>query len=155
MEKQNIEQDYKPIPHEELIEPKKDWLLIARAIFFFLVLAGAGIYLWLQNNKENDRIILDENINIVNIVDDQISGDASDEIVEPNIEEAISIDCLPEQRNADVCIEIYQPVCATVNVQCIKAPCPPIEQTFGNSCQACMNGLVSSYTMGECQVDKK
>ena len=28
-------------------------------------------------------------------------------------------ECLPEQRDIDACIEIYQPVCATVNVQCI------------------------------------
>jgi len=66
-------------------------------------------------------------------------------------QDAVSIDCLPEQRNADLCMELYQPVCATVSVQCIKAPCPPIEQTFSNSCNACKNELVSSYTMGECK----
>ena len=58
--------------------------------------------------------------------------------------------CLPEQRNSEVCIKIYQPVCAKVNVQCIKAPCPPMVQTFGNSCEACANPLVESYVEGEC-----
>ena len=62
-------------------------------------------------------------------------------------------ECLPEQRNVDACIEIYQPVCASVNVQCVTTPCGPVQETFANSCKACMNSLVSSYTKGECTVD--
>ncbi|MAG50687.1 hypothetical protein CL621_03580 [archaeon] len=60
------------------------------------------------------------------------------------------IECLPKQRNVDGCIEIYQPVCATVNIQCITTPCNPIKETFENSCKACTNSLVSSYINGEC-----
>jgi len=63
-------------------------------------------------------------------------------------------ECLPEQRNVDACIEIYQPVCATVNVQCVTTPCDPVQETYANSCKACMNSLVSSYTKGECPVDQ-
>ena len=63
-------------------------------------------------------------------------------------------ECLPEQRDVDVCIEIYQPVCATVNVQCVTTPCDPVEETFANSCKACMNSLASTYTEGECPVDQ-
>ncbi|MCK6462417.1 MAG: hypothetical protein L6Q29_01180 [Candidatus Pacebacteria bacterium] len=59
--------------------------------------------------------------------------------------------CTPEQRNVDACAKIYKPVCATVNIQCIKAPCEPIKQTFGNSCEACRNSLVNSYIEGECE----
>jgi hypothetical protein len=62
-----------------------------------------------------------------------------------------TIFCAKEQRNVDACIEIYQPVCATVEIQCIKAPCYPIEETFSNSCNACKNPLVKSYIAGECQ----
>lgn len=62
-------------------------------------------------------------------------------------------ECAPEQRDADVCIEIYQPVCGLVNVQCITTPCPPIEQTFSNSCEACRNSLVDVYTDGACAID--
>lgn len=58
--------------------------------------------------------------------------------------------CLAEQRGAEVCATIYAPVCATVNVQCIKAPCEPIKETFGNSCEACSNDLVEGYVRGEC-----
>ncbi len=61
-------------------------------------------------------------------------------------------ECLPEQRNVDACIEIYQPVCASVNVQCVTTPCDPVQETFANSCKACKNSLVSSYTKGECPV---
>lgn len=60
------------------------------------------------------------------------------------------ISCDPSQRNAEVCAEIYAPVCATVEIQCIRAPCNPIKETFGNSCEACRNSLVKSYTAGEC-----
>ncbi len=62
-------------------------------------------------------------------------------------------ECLPEQRNVDACIEIYQPVCASINVQCVTTPCDPVQQTFSNSCKACTNSLVSSYTNGECTVN--
>jgi len=61
-------------------------------------------------------------------------------------------ECLPEQRNVDACIEIYQPVCASVNVQCVTTPCDPVQETYANSCKACMNSLVSSYTQGECPI---
>jgi hypothetical protein len=63
-------------------------------------------------------------------------------------------ECLPEQRNVDACIEIYQPACASVNVQCVTTPCDPVQETYANSCKACMNSLVSSYTKGECPVDQ-
>jgi len=62
-----------------------------------------------------------------------------------------SAECLPEQRNVDACIEIYQPVCATVQVQCITTPCDPVKETFPNYCYACKNSLVSSYVEGECK----
>ena len=61
-------------------------------------------------------------------------------------------ECLPEQRGIDACIEIYQPVCASVNVQCVTTPCDPVQETFANSCKACMNSLVDSYSKGECPV---
>jgi len=66
----------------------------------------------------------------------------------------VVMECLPEQRNVDACIEIFQPVCATVNVQCVTTPCDPVQETFANSCKACMNSLVSTYTKGECPVDQ-
>lgn len=58
--------------------------------------------------------------------------------------------CSDDQRGADLCAEIYEPVCATVDVQCPKAPCDPVIQTFSNSCVACRNPLVESYTSGAC-----
>lgn len=48
------------------------------------------------------------------------------------------------------CPNVHNPVCASVNVQCIKAPCNPVEETFGNACLACQNTLVQFYRLGEC-----
>lgn len=69
----------------------------------------------------------------------------------PEVAEGKEIKCLDDQRKADVCVQIYAPVCATVQIQCIKAPCYPIEQTFSNPCEACRNSLVETYTEGECK----
>jgi len=60
--------------------------------------------------------------------------------------------CEESQRNADFCTADYTPVCATVEIQCIKAPCYPIQQTFSNVCNACKNPLVKSYIAGACQI---
>lgn len=59
--------------------------------------------------------------------------------------------CGKEQRGTDFCAQVYAPVCAEVQIQCIKAPCNPIKETFSSSCEACKNQLVSSYTAGECK----
>ncbi len=47
-----------------------------------------------------------------------------------------AIDCSPEERNVDACIEIYQPVCGQVQVECIQSPCDPVKEIFSNSCKA-------------------
>lgn len=58
-----------------------------------------------------------------------------------------AIDCTERPQ---ACTKEYMPVCGQVQVQCIKAPCPPIMQTFGNKCEACANSLTISYTEGAC-----
>jgi hypothetical protein len=63
-----------------------------------------------------------------------------------------SVMCTPEQREAEACIEIYAPVCAEQEVQCIKAPCDPVPTTYPNSCFACAEDRVISYTEGACEV---
>ena len=48
-----------------------------------------------------------------------------------------------------MCTMQYAPVCAMVEVQCVRAPCNPVKQTFGNSCMAAAaNATVVSQ--GEC-----
>ena len=34
------------------------------------------------------------------------------------------------------CTMEYKPVCGEVPVVCVKAPCYPVQETFGNRCQA-------------------
>lgn len=55
---------------------------------------------------------------------------------------------LEQEEDMRVCTMQYAPVCAEVQVQCIKAPCLPIQETFGNSCMAWKNPVL--YT-GECR----
>ena len=57
--------------------------------------------------------------------------------------------------NPTICTMEYAPVCAKVQVQCIKAPCPPIEQTFGNKCQMRANKLAVFSHDGECSGEQK
>lgn len=61
------------------------------------------------------------------------------------------------QENEDTiaCTMEYAPVCAKVEIQCIKAPCEPIEQTFGNRCMMEANKLATFLHEGECTVEKK
>ena len=66
-----------------------------------------------------------------------------------------AIDCLLEQRNVDGCIEIYQPVCGQIQVECVTAPCDPVKETFENSCKACVNPRVMSYTQAECLINNE
>lgn len=57
--------------------------------------------------------------------------------------------CTTESRNAQVCNDIYQPVCGwfSQNIKCIKYPCA---NTYSNSCNACQNKDVEYYIDGEC-----
>ncbi len=61
--------------------------------------------------------------------------------------------CPIEQSVPDqgvVCTEIYAPVCAVVEVQCVTAPCDPVKETYSNSCFADADVHVLTYTEGEC-----
>ena len=61
----------------------------------------------------------------------------------------------PSGTPADTaCDDIYKPVCALVQVQCIKAPCPPLFETIGNECEAKKRGnMVLGMTEGNCEKD--
>ena len=50
-----------------------------------------------------------------------------------------------------ICTMEYMPVCASVQVQCIKAPCNPVQQTFGNACGMKANKNATFLYAGECK----
>ena len=61
--------------------------------------------------------------------------------------------CKSQQRNADACIEIYQPVCGAIDtgIRCITQPCDNLEfKTYSNPCFACSDEDVAYYVEGEC-----
>ncbi|MEZ7820824.1 MAG: Kazal-type serine protease inhibitor family protein [Patescibacteria group bacterium] len=49
------------------------------------------------------------------------------------------------------CTREYIPVCGSVQVQCIKAPCNPIFETFSNKCVLSNNKLAKLAYAGECK----
>ena len=52
--------------------------------------------------------------------------------------------------NAQIaCTMEYAPVCASVQVQCITAPCDPVRETFSNTCMA-NAARATNITSGEC-----
>lgn len=61
--------------------------------------------------------------------------------------------CTDADRQAEACIEIYAPVCASYQVQCITTPCNPVPKSYSNSCFACADQNVISYSQGVCASD--
>lgn len=56
-------------------------------------------------------------------------------------------------KNPQKCDKITSPVCWEIQVQCIKAPCYPIEQTFSNQCELEKNNLATFLYAGKCVWD--
>src|SRR3989338_2366898 len=59
-------------------------------------------------------------------------------------------DCTKEQRSAEACIALYQPVCGWYDPEEIQFFRYPCANTFSNSCEACRNKNVVYWTDGEC-----
>lgn len=60
------------------------------------------------------------------------------------------------QSRAEVmCTMEYAPVCGKVQIQCIKAPCEPILQTFSNRCMLEANKLATFMRTGECEKNQQ
>lgn len=55
--------------------------------------------------------------------------------------------CQKNQRNVDVCIQVYDPVCGFTS--------RGKKETFSNSCFACSNPEVNFYVPGECKNESK
>lgn len=53
-------------------------------------------------------------------------------------------------ESISACTMQYAPVCGSVQVQCITAPCNPVRQTFGNSCVAWLSHA-TNVTQGACE----
>lgn len=49
-----------------------------------------------------------------------------------------------------MCTKEYMPVCGEVQVQCVRAPCYPVKETFGNRCEA-MAAHATNIQNGTCE----
>jgi len=79
-----------------------------------------------------------------------VGGKVGNGVGSAGSEDEERIYCDEQGRLAELCIEIYQPVCGwndPEKINCIKYPCA---STYSNSCFACMNEEVLYYTNGEC-----
>ena len=57
--------------------------------------------------------------------------------------------CTPAQKQAQVCPEYYSATCGWFksNILCYSPPC---SQVYANSCFACLDPKIDSYTPGNC-----
>ena len=64
------------------------------------------------------------------------------------------VKCGDNDRKVETCSDPYAPVCGySPNPKCDQAPCPT-RSTYFNSCKACQNEAVISYTKGLCPSDR-
>jgi len=131
-------------------------LLLVASIIFILISKDNIIILDKEENRSDRNYVgySEEECSRIQVLctpDRQYFSDETGcgcELKQPAQEERFN--CTEESRNADFCIEIYQPVCGwndPEKIQCIKFPCAT---TFSNSCFACMDENVLYYTEGEC-----
>ncbi len=67
-----------------------------------------------------------------------------------NVEVAYTGECTAGTTKPVACTKEYMPVCGAINVQCFAAPCPPIQQTFGNRCELNASRHTTFLYAGEC-----
>ncbi len=53
-------------------------------------------------------------------------------------------------KDETFCTMEYKPVCGEKTVYCIRAPCPPVKQTYGNRCEAEKDGA-QNIVEGACE----
>lgn len=59
-----------------------------------------------------------------------------------------------KKEEPKACTREYMPVCGEIQIQCIKAPCYPIKQTFWNKCELESNSLAIYLYNWECLSEK-
>lgn len=87
---------------------------------------------WFVTNVEWD--LYDSNV-VIDYEDGHIIWQIT--LTKKQLQKAIDND-----KDSKICTMEYNPVCAELQVQCIKAPCNPVQQTFSNSCMAGDNPIL-------------
>lgn len=95
------------------------------------------------NSTESNRIVT--SISTVESIKNPLSERVDDA-------KLVSVEC--KDPRPTICTREYNPVCAIrdTGVRCITEPCPSSERySYANSCTACADLDVISYTQGECE----
>ncbi len=74
-------------------------------------------------------------------IGDLVGGD-DEEDVEEVVEEVAWETCTEGQKTADVCSDVYAPVCGDDGI------------TYGNACNGCSSGNIDTYVLGKCVVSR-
>ena len=81
---------------------------------------------------------------------EEIFIDRNKQIEDEEISYSITHFSSVSESNETVCTADYVPVCGTVAIECISAPCESIEETFSNRCTLNANPNASYLHDGEC-----
>ena len=106
------------------------------AIIIVLIVVGFSIYYSVQKKPvvcTEDARLCSDGTSVV-----RIPPDCEFEAC-PDVDENKNY-CAPESRQADACITLYEPVCGY-----------PEEETYSNSCFACMEEEVEYWVDGDCE----
>jgi hypothetical protein len=135
--------------------------ILGFVVYALVSLAEGNIKGWFVTRKNNiERVLFGEEkyeVTIDTLLDSEASPSSeayptpSDQLDMENEEAIEAMSKNPPHTYEPVtCIEIYQPVCGRVNIQCITTPCDPILQTFENSCFA-KQAKAFDIIDGECE----
>jgi len=112
---------------------------------------------WIETNlgepiTSADGTLTNEGIDVVlKNLGERLDIEVNSKVDVDNIISGLSIHrCGDEERLAETCITLYDPVCGwndSEKIQCIKYPCA---STYSNGCEACKNEGVKYLTPGEC-----
>jgi len=61
------------------------------------------------------------------------------------------IECSPESKKADYCIEVYEPVCGWFTKKPSECQNLYCKESYANHCFACKDKRVFGYTKGKCE----
>lgn len=124
-----------------IVEHNKTLLWVI--LVLFVILIGIVVYLALLNSSEKKIIGGDKDEHGCLIAAGYSWNETKEECVR-EWEEIKKTYCTEESRDAELCVDVYEPVCGNTFEITLKP------KTYSNSCFACSEKDVQYYTKEEC-----